>query len=75
MSFVRTEPVSLLKMGVVLDKTVTLVIGAEGHMPTVLVDPVDVCGLQVPGLWLGDGDDGHRFHWTERFCPECHPST
>lgn len=70
MSFVKIETASLVKMGIVLENTVTLVLGAAGHMPTVLVDPVDAFGVQIPGLWLGDGEHGHQFHWTERFNPQ-----
>ncbi len=70
MSFVKTETASLLKKGVPLVNTVTLTLGVAGQMPAVLVDPVDACGVQIPGLWLGDGQDGHQFHWTERFRAE-----
>jgi len=64
----RIETASLCKLGVVLENTVILILGSEGRMPTVLVDPVDAQGVQIPGLWLGDGENGLEFVWTERFC-------
>lgn len=70
MNPLRTETASLSKLGVLLDNTVNLILGSQGHMPTVLVDPVDAHGVQLPGLWLGDGANGHEFVWTERSCPE-----
>ena len=70
MNPLKTEIALLCKLGVVLENTVNLILGSQGRMPTVLVDPVDAHGVQLPGLWLGDGENGHEFVWTERFCPD-----
>ena len=64
----RTQTTVTLHAVGSLEPTFTVILepNRHGQLPTVLVDPVDVTGRVLFGMWLGDGYDGTKYELTSR---------